>query len=184
MLTQQDPGDYDDPEINFDSLVWILVTELAVRGVPRLPLGPFMIPVIQRLDDADEERLLEQEEEESPDANEVELQQAPDISDTDELGGNSQQNETGRSQVEEDEFMSAGPTSRKRQWREVAAMQRRFHVLRSSVLTADEGDNDYQPSVSNWRFHEHPMTLPQRQRPPQRWSDIGVGEVSAEIYMA
>ena len=106
----------EDPECNVDSLVWLLVTDMAVRGVP-LALGRFRIPVIQGLDDQE-----------------------------DEFANNGRLNETGRLQVEEDEIMSAGPSSREtRQWREVAAMQRRFHVLRSSALNADEGDIDYQP---------------------------------------
>ena len=130
----------EDPECNVDSLVWLLVTDMAVRGVP-LALGRFRFPVIQGLDDQE-----------------------------DEFANNGRLNETGRLQMEEDEIMSAGPSSREtRQWREVAAMQRRFHVLRSSALNADEGDIDYQPSVNNWRFREHPMTILQRQRPPLRW---------------
>ena len=111
-----------------DSLVWILVTEMAVRDVP-LPLGRFVIPVIPQSDDEEEQEFAQLEEDDE----------------------------------EEQDFV----TSRKRQGREVAAMQRRFQVLRSSALNADQGDIGY------------PMTIPLRKRPPQRWLDIGVGSLGA-----
>jgi hypothetical protein len=94
-----------------DSLVWILVTEMAVRDVP-LPLGRFVIPVIPQSDDEEEQEFAQLEEDDE----------------------------------EEQDFV----TSRKRQGREVAAMQRRFQVLRSSALNADQGDIGY------------PMTIPRK----------------------